>query len=385
MHMYVKTIYILIAVCLVLYIGNANAVLQINASASADQIRISENLSAIGYSEVNYSGSSDGIILAGIGFTVVCEGSNAINAHKANDTVEARAVGLFDFSAVDVENINGNYKPSGWDSWRPGYHACTISYSGSGAFESSGGVNVSFSFQGAGASFTIGGGSVPPVSDSDSDDFRMYKPLQLGGGCGCGCSPILLDQGPEGFDLTGLDNPVFFDINADQSYEIISWTQEGDNDAFLVLDNNLNGVIESGRELFGNSTLLSNGLLAEHGYQALNELDQDGSGKIDGDDDFYWLLELWVDKNHNGITEHNELASLWDKGVISISVDYEIDGARDEHGNFFAYSSSAELCANESCSEIREIKTTDVFFIGRTINLSNKNDETHDDEVQCQL
>jgi len=47
---------------------------------------------------------------------------------------------------------------------------------------------------------------------------------------------------------------------------------------------NNNGVIDSGRELFGNSTVLTNGQLATSCYQALAELDTNHDGIIDAND-----------------------------------------------------------------------------------------------------
>lgn len=64
-------------------------------------------------------------------------------------------------------------------------------------------------------------------------------------------SPILVDTLGNGFNLTGSDNGVLFDF-AGTGYRIqISWTAHESDDAWLALDRNRNGEIDSGRELFG--------------------------------------------------------------------------------------------------------------------------------------
>lgn len=51
-------------------------------------------------------------------------------------------------------------------------------------------------------------------------------------------------------------------------------------------------MINSGRELFGDSTLLSNGSTARHGYEALAEFDGNGDGIINADDETFSRLKL---------------------------------------------------------------------------------------------
>jgi hypothetical protein len=56
--------------------------------------------------------------------------------------------------------------------------------------------------------------------------------------------------------LTGAKQGVWFDIDGNGTLEQMSWTRRSDEVGFLAYDRNGNGQIDSGRELFGNSTLM---------------------------------------------------------------------------------------------------------------------------------
>lgn len=91
--------------------------------------------------------------------------------------------------------------------------------------------------------------------------------------------------------------------------DLLLWRTRGrdTDDAFLVRDRDGNGKIDSGRELYGDNTLLTNGRKAANGYQALVEEDSNGDGVIDAN----WnALRLWQDKNQDGTAQAEELSAL---------------------------------------------------------------------------
>jgi hypothetical protein len=185
------------------------------------------------------------------------------------------------------------------------------------------------------------------VPRSSCSPTRRAKCFALGEGfdedtCTCAPeSPIVLDTEGNGFNLTNLSDGVDFDLNADGTPEHISWTSSGSDDAWLVLDRNLNGLIDDGTEMFGNFTPQppSN---SPNGFIALAEYDKQSNGGnndgvIDRRDAIFSSLRLWQDVNHNAISEPSELHLLRELGVESIALDYRESRRVDQHGNQFRY------------------------------------------------
>jgi hypothetical protein len=62
-----------------------------------------------------------------------------------------------------------------------------------------------------------------------------------------------------------------------------------------------------------------------------------GNGRIDPGDAVYSSLRLWVDRNHNGISEPDELFTLPEAGIFAIGLNYVEDDQTDQYGNEFRY------------------------------------------------
>ena len=161
--------------------------------------------------------------------------------------------------------------------------------------------------------------------------------------------PLIIDLNGDGIVTTGLSDGVFFDHDSDGLAEQSAWVNA--NDGLLVMDRNGNGLIDSGRELFGVDTLLADGQLATEGFEALAELDDNGDGVIDNSDSAYALLRVWRDTIGDGRTLDGELFSLGDLGITAIALDAAEDFTLDAAGNMRAYVGTYEK-ADGSSGEI---------------------------------
>ncbi len=174
--------------------------------------------------------------------------------------------------------------------------------------------------------------------------------------------PLILDLGDDGFDITTKADGTYFDLDANGFAERMNWTS---TDGILAIDLNGNGMIDDGREVFGDNHLLWDGTIPEgsadweknvrpllastsnsgggslgggsssstsrleiyqkeaaNGFEALAQYDKNGDHVIDKKDSVFDRLKIWVDANKDGISQAEELKTLEEMGISSIKLDY---------------------------------------------------------------
>lgn len=155
-----------------------------------------------------------------------------------------------------------------------------------------------------------------------------------------GNTPIIIDTDGSGFHLTSAANGIKFDFFGNGQTLQVAWTQPGSTNGWLAIDLNGNGVIDSGQELFGNASpqppLAPNEPDSDlNGFRALAEYDTNGDGVINKKDAQWGQLLVWIDTNHDGVSQPNELHHLDDIGIHSISLKYTQSPMTDAYGNQF--------------------------------------------------
>jgi hypothetical protein len=139
--------------------------------------------------------------------------------------------------------------------------------------------------------------------------------------------PLVLDLDGSGITTSAINAaaPILFDHDGDGTKTASGWIASGE--AIVVRDLNGNNLIDSGRELFGDNTILTRGAragqVAANGFEALADLDMDingvADGKFDAADTAYASVKLWRDLDQDGVSQSSELFTFAQLGVASIT------------------------------------------------------------------
>ncbi len=121
------------------------------------------------------------------------------------------------------------------------------------------------------------------------------------------CDPLVINLNTNVASVS--DQKFFFDIDADGTKDEISML--GADSGYLALDNNEDGIINDGSELFGTTS--------GNGFKDLLSHDEDGNGWIDEADSIFDKLKIWsMDENGN-----STLIDLKEAGIGAIYLGYE--------------------------------------------------------------
>ncbi|RYG87614.1 MAG: hypothetical protein EON59_06890, partial [Alphaproteobacteria bacterium] len=167
-------------------------------------------------------------------------------------------------------------------------------------------------------------------------------------------SPLILDLDGDGIELTALarGTAVFWDVDLDGIREGSGWVHS--DDGLLVLDRNGNGSIDDHSELFGD--------LTTDGFTVLGALDTNGDGQISAADDTFEALRVWQDANGDGVSQADELLTLSDLGITSISLSatpssQQIAGNRISHVSSYTLSNGSSRAIVDAWFQFSNVNT----------------------------
>ena len=148
--------------------------------------------------------------------------------------------------------------------------------------------------------------------------------------------PLTLDLDNDGLETVGIDPtaPILFDHNGDGIKTASGWVKS--DDGLLVYDRDGNGSIDSGRELFGDSTLLYAGGTAADGFAALAQEDSNLDGLVNAADANFANLKIWRDLNQDGISDAGELFTLASQNIVALKVAKTANNQTLANGNQIA-------------------------------------------------
>jgi hypothetical protein len=196
----------------------------------------------------------------------------------------------------------------------------------------------------------------PPPPPPPIEDTQECSPY---------CSPLVLDLDGDGIATTGADDPVRFDIDADGVVDTIGWLARDDDDAFLWRDVERNHRVDDGSELFGIGMTLPDGHRAANGFEALTAYDRiENGGNADGlitNRDAIWpRLRLWVDVDHDGVSDAGELSPIESSRVLALVLTWIESSDVDFAGNQLRLRGRYRYRLAAGLSEHRAL--VDVFF-----------------------
>jgi hypothetical protein len=139
-----------------------------------------------------------------------------------------------------------------------------------------------------------------------SREFTRHHNIDIRAGAAEVKDPLVINFNGASAQLT--EEKFSFDIDNDGTEDQISFV--GPNSGFLALDNNQDGIINNGSELFG--------ALSGNGFAELAQYDEDNNNFIDENDRIYNKLRIWTQSNEG----NQQLIALGQAGIGAIYLGY---------------------------------------------------------------
>jgi serine-aspartate repeat-containing protein C/D/E len=162
-------------------------------------------------------------------------------------------------------------------------------------------------------------------------------------------SPLAIDLNGDGVKTLSIDKGVEFDLLNNGTKNNVGWISG--KDGLLAVDNNGNGQIDNGKELFGGGV--------GDGFAKLDSFDTNRDGLVDANDKDFGSLKIWRDGNSNGVTDRGELQALSVFGINSLNVEhiaYDRAAQLDKQGNILGERGSVNTINGKSLDMV------DVYF-----------------------
>ncbi|NQY74139.1 MAG: LysM peptidoglycan-binding domain-containing protein, partial [Candidatus Margulisbacteria bacterium] len=140
--------------------------------------------------------------------------------------------------------------------------------------------------------------------------------------------PLVVDLNGDGVQLISFeDSTVTFDVDNDGYAENTGWVSA--EDGIIVHDKNQDGVINDISETL--SEYYTENVI--DGLEALQTLDSNKDGLFNKFDDVWSDLKVWQDQNLDGISQSEEMKTLDESGIASISLDRQESDRERLEGN----------------------------------------------------
>ncbi|WP_404338972.1 hypothetical protein AB2M62_07420 [Sphingomonas sp. MMS12-HWE2-04] len=137
---------------------------------------------------------------------------------------------------------------------------------------------------------------------------------------GGGYFPVALDLDGDGIELRSVNGSRIASVEGDGTITRVGWL--GQDDGFLALDRNGDGVIDR----IGEISFIGDVEGARSDLEGLAAYDSNGDGKLDASDKRFGEFQVWQDKNQDGFGSADELVSMEQAGLRSISLKGQATG-----------------------------------------------------------